>query len=185
MTKSQLLYVVLGGIVLAHIAKAMPAAMEKFREADAIIVSNGDAQAATKKLATLKELAERDFSEAGLLAQERMMEICSKGLYGARQSDKDAMDYARALTNQIIDKTKRIHAFEMLGVYYKRAGENAIAKREGQDEIISLRAIEAEIKDNFKQAQQCFQRAHDAYSDQENKDRLTREIRSISQRLVT
>jgi hypothetical protein len=171
---------VLGGIVLVHSAQANPSAMEKFKEADAITVG-GPIQT---KLSVFKELAATDCSVAGIFAQERMIEICSKGLYGEPQSEKDAIDYVRALTNQVIDKIKRITAFEILGVYYKKAGERASEKLENQDEIISVFAIEAEKLDNLKLAIQCFQRAHDGYPDKANKDRLTDEIKSINKLLA-
>lgn len=154
--------------------------MDKFKAADAIVAGG----AVRQKVSVFKELAANDCTEAGLLAQERMIEICSKGLYGEKPNEKEAMDYARALTNQNIDIAKRIMALEVLGSYYKRAGESVSAELKNKDEIIGFAAIEAARKDNFAQAIQCFQRAHDVYPDKENKDRLTNEIRSINQLLA-
>lgn len=178
--KTQLLYMILGTIVLVHAAKASPDKFQTpltFAQADAIVVADGDASAAKQKLDAFKTIAARDTSMDGIHAQERMIDICSRRLYG--EKPEDATDYIRALTNQTIDKAKRIHAFEMLGAFYKKEYGEGVNPLDTKD-------VAAKKKEALSMAKQCFERARSAYpeGDTINRGRLMGEISSINKLLA-
>lgn len=181
MTKSKRVWMILGAIISVRIAMGIPAGNGKQPCAQLdLITTNLNADEVIK----LKNLAEKEYSEESIRAQEAMIEICRLGLYGQRLSEFDAMDYARALTNQTIDIEKRIRALEMLAYHYK----GITTKHEVANADIGQEAYRytSQERDALKMAKEYFERAANAHQACNNSEReaiLRNEIRIINEQL--